>query len=85
VSDGKYFSGLRVRVRPSGGRVVEQLIPGSGTYDVGPVRLGIEQHEDMVRWSVSARTSAIVLDAVGLVWDAGEAGDDPRMFVQGYQ
>ncbi|HYL51685.1 MAG TPA: glycoside hydrolase family 36 protein [Acidimicrobiia bacterium] len=85
MNDAKYLSGLRVRVRPSGGRALEQPIPGAGTFDVGPVRVGIEQHEDTVRWSVSARTSAIALDAVGLVWDAGEAGDDPRMFMQGYQ
>lgn len=59
---------------------------GPGRHEAGPVVLEVAGDGRELQWSVHARESTpIALDAVGLVWDAGPAGDDPRMFVNGYQ
>ena len=61
-------------------------VPAPGAYDAGPVRIEVGGTERELRWSVRALTStSVALDAVALVWDGGPAGDDPRMFVNGYQ
>jgi alpha-galactosidase len=61
-------------------------VRGPGRYEAGPVLVEVTGEDRALRWSVQARESApIALDAVGLVWDAGPAGDGPRMFVNGYQ
>ena len=75
-----------MRVRPTGGAAVERPLAGPGRYDVGPVVVEVGGDDRELRWSVAAPGSAAVpIDAVGLVWDAGPAGDDPRLFVNGYQ
>ena len=77
---------LRLRVRPTDAPVVEKDVARFGTHTVGPVRVDVEPLGDGVRWSVEpSGPSSATLDAVGLVWNAGPAGDVPRMFVQGYQ
>lgn len=73
-------------MRPAGGEPLERVVAGPGVHEAGPVlvEIGGDRHE--VRWSVRAPgPSPVALDAVGLVWDAGPAGDDPRVFVNGYQ
>ncbi len=73
-------------MRPTGGPPVERDLPAPGRYDVGPVSIEIDGHSRELRWSVHAPGSApVALDAVGLVWDGGPAGDNPRLFVNGYQ
>jgi alpha-galactosidase len=77
---------LRARVRPSEGSPVEVSLPEPGSYDVGPVRIEVSGTESELQWSVHARGQApVALDAVGLVWELGSPGDDPRLFVNGYQ
>jgi alpha-galactosidase len=77
---------LRARVRPTAGRPVDVPVPAPGVYDVGPVRIEVAAHDSELWWSVHARGNApVALDAVGLVWDVGSPGDDPRMLVNGYQ
>jgi len=81
-----WSGGLRVRVRPTGGPPIEVSAPAPGSYEVGPVLVEVDHDDRELRWSVRASGPApIALDAVGVVWDAGRAGDDPRMFVNGYQ
>jgi alpha-galactosidase len=81
-----WSSGLRARARPVSGPPAEVPVPAPGTYDVGPVRIEVGGSASELSWAVHARgPGAVPLDAVGLVWDAGPAGDDPRMFVHGYQ
>lgn len=81
-----WSGGLLARVRPAGGHPVERALSGPGRSDVGPVviEVALDRHE--LRWTVHVPGPApVALDAVGLVWDGGPAGDDPRMFVNGYQ
>jgi alpha-galactosidase len=62
------------------------LAPEPGRYAVGSVLVDVAGDRRELRWSVhSPGPASIALDAVGLVWDAGPAADDPRMFVNGYQ
>jgi alpha-galactosidase len=73
-------------VRATGADPVEVPLAVGGTADAGPVLVEVEPDRDGgLRWSVRAKDAPVALDAVGLVWDAGPAGDDPRLFVQGYQ
>ena len=58
--------------------------PAAGA-DAAAAAVEIEQLDGRVRWSVHARAEPVALDAVAFEWDAGPAGGDPRMFVQGYQ
>lgn len=77
---------LRARVRPTGGEPVEVPVPESGQVDAGPVQLHVECRDDGARWSVYApRVEPVALDAVGLVWDEGPAGEQPLLFAHGYQ
>jgi alpha-galactosidase len=77
---------LRARVRPTDGPPVEVAVPDSGRIRAGPVHIEVHQRDDGASWSVHAPASSpVTLDAVGLVWDAGPAGDNPRLFGQGYQ
>ena len=75
-----------MRVRPSAGEPIERSITGPGVHDIGPVRVALDPGPGRLRWSVEAPGPATVaLDAVGVVWDAGAAGADPHVFVNGYQ
>jgi hypothetical protein len=47
-------------------------------------RVDIDEVGAEVHWSVTADGDC-ALDAVGFIWDAGPAGENPRFFVQGYQ
>jgi hypothetical protein len=77
---------LRLRVRSTDATSVEIPISRFGAHTVGPLRIDVHQDGDVVRWSVEpSGPSPATIDAVGLVWDAGPAGDAPRVFVQGYQ
>ena len=77
---------LRLRVRATGATPIEVPVSRFGGYTVGPVRIDLDQHADVVHWSVEpSGPSPATVDAIGLVWDAGPAGDAPRVFVQGYQ
>jgi len=77
---------LRLRVRATGATPIEVPVSRFGGYTVGPVRIDLDQNADVVHWSVEpSGPSPATVDAIGLVWDAGPAGDAPRVFVQGYQ
>ena len=77
---------MRIRVRPTHAQPIETPVRGAGTYDAGPVRVEVDQHDGEVRWSVVATGPApVAIDAVGLVWDAGPAGASPVLFSNGYQ
>ncbi len=81
-----WSAGLRVRVRPTDGPPQECRAPGPGRFEVGPVEVTVAGDAHGLRWSVrSLGPAAVALDAVGLVWDGGPAGDDPRLFSNGYQ
>lgn len=61
-------------------------MPTPGSYGVGPVQVEVAGTGAELTWSVRTPGPApVALDAVGLVWDEGPAGDDPLMFVNGYQ
>jgi alpha-galactosidase len=74
---------VRIRVRATGRPADER--PFDGSVDVGGVRLDTGTVDDVIHWSVTAPDEAVYLDAVALVWDAGPATDDARLFAQGYQ
>ena len=75
---------MRVRLRDSA--PIEVPVGGGGVHDVGPLRVEVDVLEDVVRWSVVASGVApVAVDAIGLVWDAGAAGDHPVLFANGYQ
>jgi len=76
---------LRLRVRPTDAAPIEVPVPEFGTFTVGPLRIEVEQDRNVVRWSVEPSGPSVAIDAIGLVWDAGPAGDAPHVFVQGYQ
>ena len=61
-------------------------MPAPGAYDLGPVRIEVAGDGSELQWSVYARGGEpVALDAVSLGWDVGPAGDDPRVFANGYQ
>jgi alpha-galactosidase len=78
---------LRVRVRPTAGAAIELPLPPSGVCDVGLARVVVDTGpNNTIMWSVQPHNNGTALDAVGLVWNAGNVGDSPpRMFVHGYQ
>jgi alpha-galactosidase len=81
-----WSSAPRVVVRPSGGAPAALPVPGPGTFALEGVEVTLDGDDRTLRWSVAnpGRT-AVALDAVGVTWDAGPAGADPRCFVHGYQ
>ena len=78
---------LRVQVRPTGSFAVETPVtPGEPTSIAGLEIVVDPPDAGEVRWSVAnAGDRDLELDAIALVWDAGAAGDDPRLFANGYQ
>jgi alpha-galactosidase len=77
---------LVARVRPTAGRPVEVALSGLGRTDVGPVVIEVAVDRAELQWTLHVPgPTPVALDAVGVVWDTGPAGDDPRMFVNGYQ
>ena len=74
----------RLRVRLTDAAAIEVPAPRPGSYDLGPLTLLIDGDDTHLRWSVSAR-EPVAVDAITFVWDAGAAGDRPRLFSQGYQ
>jgi alpha-galactosidase len=61
-------------------------LAGPGTTAVGDVEVAVEETAEGWSWSVANRgSSPLALDGVALVWDAGPAGDDPRLVRNGYQ
>jgi alpha-galactosidase len=61
-------------------------VPDPGTTAADDVEVAVEETADGWSWSVANRGDRpLPLDAVALVWDAGPAGEDPRLLRNGYQ
>jgi alpha-galactosidase len=74
----------RLRVRFTNAAAIEVPAPVPAAYDVGPLRITLAGDEHDLQWSATAR-EPVSVDAIALVWDAGAAGDAPRLFSHGYQ
>jgi alpha-galactosidase len=74
----------RLRVRLTDEAPIEVPAPRPGSYDVGPLTVLLDGDNTQLRWSVTAR-EPVSIDAIAFVWDAGAAGEAPRLFSQGYQ
>ena len=72
----------RVVVRPKGDEPVS--VPWAERVTAAGVEVVTSPTADGWAWTVHA-DSPVRLAAVGIEWDAGPAGDDPRIFVNGYQ
>ena len=84
------LSRLRVQVRTAGAPAVEAAVAPGRPVSLGGLEVLVDDASTPasgeLRWSVAnAGDRDVRIDAVSLVWDAGAAGDDPRLFSNGFQ
>ena len=76
----------RLAVSHSRGATYQAPLDSPGTVELDDMVVDIERDGDRISWSVANRgDSPIALDSVSFAWDAGEAGDLPCIFANGYQ
>jgi alpha-galactosidase len=78
---------LVVEVLDDGSTVIHELaVDGPGRHQVGPLVVSLSDRADGFGWSVANPGSApLRVMSIGLRWDAGPGGDDPRLVRNGYQ
>ncbi len=76
----------RLVVRLADGSVHERAVTGPGHHDVGPLVVALTERAGGWAWQVAVPgAEPVAVASVAVAWDAGPAGDDPRLFSNGYQ
>ena len=76
----------RLVVRLGDGTFHERALVGPGAHEVGPLVVEITERPDGWGWRVAVPGGRpVAVTSVALAWDAGPAGEDPRLFSNGYQ
>jgi alpha-galactosidase len=78
---------LRIQVRPTRSPPLDAPVRANQPTTIGGFEVVVDpSDEGELRWSVAnASDRDLDLDSVALVWDGGPAGEDPRLFANGYQ
>lgn len=75
-----------VRVRFAGRPAVEVPVHGSGVVSVAPLEIDLGGDDTTLTWTVAnTGSSAVDVDAIGVIFDAGPAAPRPLVFSNGYQ
>lgn len=76
----------RLVVRLADGSVHERPLSGPGRHEVGPLVVDLVERMDGWAWQVAVPGARpVAVTSVAVAWDAGPAGEDPRLFSHGYQ
>ena len=76
----------RLVVRLADGSVHERSFAGPGHHGVGPLVVALTEGASGWAWQVAVPgAEPVAVTSVAVAWDAGPAGEDPRLFSNGYQ